>query len=304
MYDVVVIGAGPAGLAAAVYLARQKMNFLIVTGDVGGKTLWSADVENYLGFHLLDGVDLVKKFRAHLNDYQDGVELHEGELVQSVEKIAGGFRIPTTKGVYETRSVLVATGEDNRKLNVPGETQFFGRGLTYCAACDAPLFRDKIVHVIGGGNSATDAALFLAKYATRVTMIALSAKLSGDERLIEKCLADSKVAFFGETKTTKIVGETMVTGIGLVGPDGIERVEPTQGVFVEIGLVPVSQFVASVAKTKAGEIIVDKYNQTSVPGIFAAGDVTDVTAKQIAVAVGEGSKAALGIIKYLQTTPV
>lgn len=304
MYDAIVIGAGPAGLAAAVYLARQKLKFLIVTGDVGGKTLWSSDVENYLGFHMLDGIELVKKFREHLDDYKDMVEMKEGELVQSVDHLEYGFRVTTQKGAYDTRTVLIVTGEENRKLNVPGEKEYTGKGVTYCAACDVPLFKDKIVHVIGGGNSATDAALFLEKYAAHITIVSLNPELSGDAIMIKKCLSSPKITVVGGTKTTKFVGEQFIQSIGLIGPDGVEREEPTQGVFIEVGLVPVSQFIDSVAKNRTGEIIVDKRNATSVPGIYAAGDVTDVTEKQISVAVGEGSKAALELIKYLQTQPV
>lgn len=308
MYDAIIVGAGPAGLAAAVYLARHKLQFLILTGDVGGKALWSSDVENYLGFHMLDGVELVKKFREHLNVYADMVEMNEGELVVSVDRAQLGslevFQVKTTKNVYETKAVLIATGEENRKLNIPGEKEFTGKGVTYCAACDAPLFKDMNVHVIGGGNSAMDAALFLEKYATHVTIVSLNPELSGDAIMKKKCLSSPKITVLGGTKTTKCTGDQYVQSISLIGPDGVERQEPTQGVFIEVGLMPVSQFIDSVAKNRSGEIIVDKRNATSVPGIFAAGDVTDVTEKQIAVAVGEGSKAALELIKYLQTQAV
>ena len=303
MFDAIIVGAGPAGMAAAVYLARQKLNFVMLTGDLGGKALWSSDVENYLGFHMMDGVDLVTKFRQHLEDYKDVFQIKEGELVTSIEKSEHGFNVTTLKRTYETRTVLIATGEDNRKLNVPGEKEFYGKGVTYCATCDAPLFKGKIVHVIGGGNSAMDAALFLAKYAKSVTIVSVNASLGGDEIMKKNCTTDLTIRVLDSTKTTKFTGEGMLSGIGLVGPDGTERIEQTEGVFIEIGLVPVSQFIDSVAKNRTGEIIVDKFNQTNVPGIFAAGDVTDVTEKQIAVAVGEGSKAALQLIHHLQQHP-
>jgi alkyl hydroperoxide reductase subunit F len=271
---------------------------------VGGKALWSSDVENYLGFHLLDGVDLVKKFRDHLLDYKDAYELKEGELVTSVEKSDKKFIVFTATQKYETRAVLITTGEINRTLNIPGEKELTGHGVAYCAACDAPLCKDKIVYVIGGGNSAMDAAIFTAKYATHVTLVCQNAELAGDSVMKQTCLTSPAITVLTSTKTSKILGDTSVSGIGLVGSDGVERIEQTQWVFIEIGLTPVSQFIDSVAKNKWGEIVVDKHNQTSVPGIFAAGDVTDVTEKQISVAVGEGSKAALQLIKFLQTTPV
>lgn len=303
MYDVIVIGGGPAGLAASIYLARQKMHFLFLAGDVGGKTAWSSDVENYLGFHLLDGVELVKKFREHLEDYRDSIELHEGERVRHVDQsVHGGFVVQTDKASYDTRTLLIATGEENRKLNIPGEKEFYGKGVTYCAACDAPLFADKRVHVTGGGNSAMDAALFLAKYAEHITLVSLNSELGGDAIMKRNCLAHPKISVLSSTKTTKITGENFVTHIGLQTGEGEERLEATEGVFIEIGLVPQSDFIDLVAKDQWQQIVIDKHNRTSVPGIWAAGDVTDVTEKQISVAVGEGSKAALEIIRYFQTT--
>lgn len=304
MFDVIIVGGGPAGLAAAVYLARQKFNFLMLAGDVGGQTLLSSDIENYLGFHLLNGQDLAKKFREHLADYKDTFTLKEGEPVKKVEKMDGGFRCVTEKATYEGKALLIATGTKHRELNVPGEKAFYGKGVTYCAACDAPLFRDKVVYVIGGGNSAMDAALFTEKYAARVVMISINPELGGDDVMKAKVLASKKIQVRGATKTTKVVGETFVTGIGLIGPDGKERVEPCEGIFIEIGLVPVADFIDFVAKDKRGQIIADKMNATNVERVWAAGDVTDVTEKQIAVAVGEGSKAALSIVKYFQTHKV
>ncbi len=304
IYDVIVIGGGPAGLAAAIYLARQKMKFLMLTGDIGGKALWSSDVENYLGFHMLDGIDLAKKFKEHLNDYQDSFELHEGELVASVSQEQLGFRVMTNKGAYASKTLLITTGEETRKLNVPGEKEYYGKGITYCAACDAPLFGGKKVHVIGGGNSAMDAALFLEKYAEHVSLVLVNAELMGDAVMRKRCQDSSKMTIITGTKTSKFVGEQFLTGIGLIGADGVERVESTQGAFIEIGLVPVSGFIDFVDKDKWGQIVVDKQNKTSARGVWAAGDVTDISEKQIAIAVGEGSKAALEIIKYFQTTNV
>ncbi|MBI5655161.1 FAD-dependent oxidoreductase [Candidatus Uhrbacteria bacterium] len=299
MYETIVIGGGPAGIAAAIYLARQKVKFLMLGGLFGGKTAWSADVENYLGFHLLDGAELTKKFREHLNDYRGSFELKEGEMAKKAEKMGKGFRLTTDGGTYEARTLLVATGEKNRKLNVPGEDEFMNKGVTYCATCDAPLFKDKVVHVIGGGNSAMDAALFLEKYATSVTIVTVNPELTGDAAMKGKCLVSPKIKVLSSTKTSRILGEQFVSGIGLVGPDGTERTEPTQGVFIEIGLVPEADFIDFVEKDKQGQIIVDKRNRTSIEGVWAAGDVTDVTEKQIAIAVGEGSKAALDIIDFL-----
>lgn len=287
-------------MAGAVYMARQKLKFVILTDTVGGQTALSDDVENYLGFHLLNGVELVAKFQEHLKDYKEQFEIKEQELAQKVEKIDGGFRVTTPKASYDAKSLLIATGTIHRKLKVPGEDALYGHGVTYCANCDAPLFKGKKVFVIGGGNSAMDAALFLEKYTTGIVLVSNNKELMGDSTMKTKILASKNISVLTETKTTKIVGDKLVMGICLVGPDGVERVEPTQGVFIEIGLVPVSQFIDLVEKDKMGQIVVDKSNHTSVPGIFAAGDVTDVTEKQISVAVGEGSKASLELISYVQ----
>ncbi|MCC7357451.1 FAD-dependent oxidoreductase [Candidatus Uhrbacteria bacterium] len=301
IYDCIVIGGGPAALAAAIYLARQKISFLMIAGTIGGKTLWSASVENYLGFHLLSGIDLVKKFQEHLMDYQENFTLKQDEHVEKIVKELMGFRVHSDKGVYSTRTILVATGQENRKLNVPGEKEFYGHGLTYCATCDGPLYRNRIVHVIGGGNSAMDAALLLEKYAEHVTIVTLNAELSGDALMKQRCLESKNISVLTKTRTTKITGTKFVEGIGLVGQDGIEHVELSQGIFIEIGQIPNTGFISGVETDRVGQIIVDTQNRSSLRGLWAAGDVTNVTEKQIAIAVGEGSKAALDIIKQLQS---
>jgi alkyl hydroperoxide reductase subunit F len=304
MYDTIIIGGGPAGLAAAVYLARQKMKFLVLAGEFGGKALWSSDIENYLGFHMVDGADLVKQFRRHLDDYAGAFDLKEGELATAVTRRDTGFEVATTGATYAARTILIATGQDSRKLGIPGEKEFYGKGVTYCATCDAPLFSGKTVHVVGGGNSAMDAALFLEKYAASVAIVSVNPELKGDAEMKGKCLASKKIKLVPQTRTVGITGSGFVEAISLAGPDGGERSEPTQGVFIEVGLVPISGFIDFVEKDKAGQIVVDKHNRTSVAGIWAAGDVTDVSEKQIAIAVGEGSKAALDIIRHFQTTNI
>ncbi len=301
IYDAIIIGGGPAGMAAAVYLARQKLSFLILTGNVGGQTLWSSDVENYLGFHLLDGVDLVKRFREHLKDYRQQFELKEQELVTQIEKIEQRFRLTTARGIYDTRTILVATGAKHRELGVPGERALFGKGVTYCAACDAPLFAGKRVCIVGGGNSAMDAALFTEKYAKSVLLVSINTELQGDVVMQKKIQTSQRIRVLTSTRTEAIVGKDHVEGVQLVGKKGGVVTESVEGVFIEIGLEPVSQFVDWVMKDRWGQIVVDKHNATTVEGIWAAGDVTDITEKQISVAVGEGSKAGLSIIHYLQT---
>lgn len=298
MYDVVVVGGGPAGLAAAIYLARQKMNFVLITKEVGGQTLLSSDVENYLGFHLLDGAAMVAKFREHLKDYESAFTLKENESATGIERTQDQFIVRTDKASYETKTVLIVTGERHRQLNVPGEKEFYGKGVTYCATCDAPLFDNKAVAVIGGGNSAMESALFLEKYATHTTILTINEKLTGDSTLQKKVTASPKITIITKAKTTKIMGETFVTALEYTDASGAPHTLQTQGVFIEIGLVPVSEFATLVKKNKWGEILVNQHNETSAPGIWAAGDVTNITEKQIAVAVGEGSKAALQMIRW------
>jgi thioredoxin reductase len=300
-YDVIIIGGGPSGLAALVYLARQKFKVLLLAGLFGGQTSWSSDVENYLGFHLIDGAVLVQKFRQHVEDYKDVVTIREGEFVQHVERLAEGFQVTTADGTYTSKTVLVAAGTSHRELGIPGEKELYGKGVTYCATCDAPLYREKEVCVVGGGNSAMDAALFAEKYCPKVTLLTVNPELRGDDVMRAKILASDRIEVVVSAKTTRITGAQFVDGIGYQGADGSERRIPCQGVFIEIGLKPSSDFIDFVAKDKGGQIVVNTHCATDVEGVWAAGDVTDVTDKQIAVAVGEGSKAALDIIRYFQT---
>ncbi len=289
-------------MSASVYLARQKLKFAMFAGDIGGQVIWSSDVENYLGIHEISGVKLVQAFQKHLDDYRKAMELHEAEKVVRISKTTGGFSVQTDRGAYPTKTLLVATGADHRKLGVPGEDQFNVKGITYCATCDAPLFSGKKVHVIGGGNSAMDAALLLTNYASEIHIVMINSELMGDEVMKRKCLSNPKITVHPSTKTVRFEGAQTLASIVLADKDGKESVVPTEGVFIEIGLVPQSQFIDFVAKDKSGQIIVDANNRTNVDGIWAAGDVTTVSYKQIAVAVGEGSKAALDIIRYLQST--
>ncbi len=301
MYDTIIIGGGPAGLAAAVYFARQQLRFALFTGHIGGQVAESSDIENYLGLHELTGVNMVKKFVEHIGDYKKHFDLHEDEKVMKVDRINGGFTVATDKGTFQTKTLLIATGSEHRKLHVPGEEDFQRKGVTYCATCDAPLFRDKRIAIIGGGNSAMDAALFSEKYSEHIDLIVLNPELRGDDVMKDKVSKSSKITVHYETKTIRIEGKTTVDAIVVQGKEGNEERISVQGVFVEIGLEPVTGFIDFVGKDKWGQLIVDKVNQTNVEGVWAAGDVTDITEKQIAVAVGEGSKAALSIIKYLQT---
>lgn len=294
MHDLIIIGAGAAGMSAAIYAARQKLNFLVISKDIGGQTLLSSDVENYLGFHRVNGIKLVEKFREHINDY--GIKIIEEEAV-SVEKIKNGFRVKTNTNIYESKSLIIAAGEHPKRLNIPGEKEFYGKGLTYCATCDAPLFAGKDAAVIGGSNSAMDAALIAEKYCNKVFIIMINPELEGEAMMIEALKRSKKIEIITNAKTTGIFGNKFVSGIKFER-NGKEEKLDVQGIFVEIGLIPNNSFVKA-RKNKRDEILVNIRNETSVKGMFAAGDVTNVTEKQISVSVGEGAKAALEVIRYL-----
>ena len=296
MLDLIIIGAGPAGITAAVYAARKKMNLLVISKDIGGQTAWSGDIENYTGYQFVTGPELVAKFEEHMKKYN--IALKENEDVIEIEKKKDKVFVKTDKGEYEAKTVIIASGKRSMELGVPGEEEFKNKGLTYCATCDGPLFSEKDVAVIGGGNSALDAALQLIKIANHVYIINIVNELTGDPIEQEKLKNSKNVTIMNESEVTAVLGDKFVNAIKIKTKDG-EKEIPVQGVFVEIGLIPNSGFARGIDKNDKNEIKVDSYNRTNIPGIFAAGDVTDVPEKQIIIAAGEGAKATLGAFKYL-----
>ena len=296
MYDLIIIGAGPSGITAAVYAARKKMDFLVLTDDIGGQTVWSSDVENYTGYQFITGLELAQKFEQHLRQYD--IAVRENEPVISLEKNNGFFTAITAKAAYQSRSVIIASGKHSRELKVAGEKEFRNKGLTYCATCDGPLFNGKDVAVIGNGNSALDAALQLVRICSRVYIINNVSALFGDAVMREKVISSQNAKVINDATVIAILGDKMVTGIRIKRNNSLEEI-PVQGVFVEIGLIPNADFASLVKKNDLGEIEVDCRNSTSLEGIFAAGDVTSVPEKQIIIAAGEGAKAALSAFRYL-----
>ena len=296
MLDLIIIGAGPAGITAAVYAARKKMSLLVITKDIGGQTAWSGDIENYTGYQFITGPELVAKFEEHMRKHN--IALKENEEVIGLTKKDNKVCVKTDKGEYEAKTVMVASGKRSRELGVPGEKEFKNKGLTYCATCDGPLFSGKDVAVIGGGNSALDATLQLMNIAKHVYLVNITEELTGDPVMQEKTTKSDKVSILNNAQVTAILGDRFVTGIKMKR-EGKEETKSVQGVFVEIGLIPNSEFATSLERNKKGEIKIDSYNRTSVSGIFAAGDVTDVPEKQIIIAAGEGSKALLSVFRYL-----
>lgn len=298
MLELVIIGGGPAGVTAAIYAARKRIDFVMVTQDIGGQTAWSADVENYTGYQFISGLELVKKFEEHLKQFD--IKLRKNEDVVRIKKTALGFLTETKKSTFESRSVLIASGRRPRLLNVPGEETFKSRGVTYCATCDGPVFANKTVAVIGGGNSALDATLQLINIADKVYLINAAPKLSADAIMCQKALTSPKVEVINKAVVKEIYGKQFVEGIKL-DVNGALRDLPLKGIFIEIGSAPNSDIIDFVDKNDSNEIVIDQSNRTSASGVFAAGDVTNVPEKQIVVAAGEGAKAILGIFKYLMT---
>ena len=296
MYDLIIIGAGPAGITASVYAARKRMNFLIISKDIGGQTVWSGDIENYTGQQFITGPELALKFEEHMRMYH--INVKENEAVSGFTKIEETIKLETAKGSYQARTLIIASGKRSKELNVPGEAQFKNKGLTYCATCDGPLFANKDVAVIGGGNSALDAVLQLVHIAKRVHLVNNTPFLGGDPIMRDKVTRHEKVTVYNKAQVIEVRGDTFVNGLRFLHDDKEETI-PLSGIFVEIGLIPNSEFARVLEKNPLGEIKVDQYNRTNIPGVFAAGDVTDVPEKQIIIAAGEGAKAALSAFRYL-----
>ncbi|MBL7131922.1 MAG: FAD-dependent oxidoreductase, partial [Candidatus Omnitrophica bacterium] len=295
----IIIGAGPAGITAAVYAARKNMSVLVITKDIGGQAAISGDVENYTGYQFITGPELSIKFEEHMRRYD--IEVKENEEVIKIEKKGNLCVVISGRGSYQAKAIIIASGKRSKELNVPGEEEFKNKGLTYCATCDGPLFAQKDVAVIGGGNSALDAALGLINIVNKIYMINIASELTGDAIMIEKVSENKKVTILNNAQVEEILGDKMVSGIKITRENRQELLS-VKGIFVEVGLVPNSSFAEELGKNEYGEIKVNVRNETNIQGIFAAGDVTDVPEKQIIIACGEGSKACLSAFKYLATS--
>ena len=302
MYELIIVGAGPAGMTAAVYAARKRLNTLLISDDVGGQPITTVGIENYMGYQFIEGPELMQKFEEQVRQFPSDVKVQVGQKAESLSRIDGGFEIKTDKGeIHRAKAVIFATGKRPRKLNVPGEKEFLGRGVTYCAICDGPLFAGENVAVIGGGNSALEAAEDMIRIAQHVYLISLT-PLTGDQILIDKVTGASNLTVFVEREILEIKGKGRVEGIRIRDLKSKQQQElDVGGVFIEIGLIPNSEAIKAITTlNRIGEVEVNYANETDVPGLFAAGDVTSVPEKQIVVAAGEGAKAALQAHRYLQ----
>lgn len=303
MYDMIIIGAGPAGMTAGIYAARKKLKTLILTKDIGGQAAWSSDIENYTGFSMITGPELVKKFEDHLEEFKEDVELRVSlSGINEIKQSGKHFEVILGDGKSETaKVVIVAGGKLPRHLGVPGEKEFLNKGVTYCAWCDGPLFKGKDVAIIGGGNAALDSALNVGRFVKQIYMVNVTPELTGDPIMIDKAKALPHIRILNSTEVVKIEGGKTVSSVRIRSQkDKLEKDLPVNGVFIEIGSLPATDYLKGLVKlNEAGEIIIDKYNATSVPGIYAAGDITDIIEKQIITAAGEGAKAAIQASIYL-----
>lgn len=307
MFDLIIIGGGPAGTAASVYAARKRLKTLQITAEFGGQSTVSVDIQNWIGTPHISGMDMAKTFEAHVREYSDEyVQILSGQKATAITKLAsGGFSVLTESGAtHESETILIATGADRKKLTVPGAEQFEHKGVVYCASCDGPLFSGMDTVVIGGGNAGFETAAQLLAYATSVTLLQHNDTLKADQMTIDNVCKDPKMTLITNAKITKVVGDAMVTGVEYEDvTTGDTRLLPAGGVFVEIGMIPNTTLAQGVVEMDdIKRIKVNAKNQrTSVDGIWAAGDCTDELYHQNNIAAGDGVKALEDIYMYVKT---
>src|SRR3989344_5823934 len=300
MFQLIIIGGGPSGVAAAIYAARKKIKTAIIAEEFGGQSTVSDDIQNWIGTTNLSGFDLAKQLEDHLRVYQNDIEIVEGQRVEKIEKLGENhFKLNTADvGAYETERVLVASGSHRKRLEVPGGKEFDGKGVAYCATCDAPLYQEKVVAVVGGGNAGLESVIDLEPYASKIYLLHRRDELKGDPVTQEKIKGMKKVEIVYNADTQEIIGDKFVTGLRYKDNKTREEKElAVQGVFIEIGIIPNSDIVEDLVKLNSkGEVIVNHRSQVSSdPGIWAAGDVTDVLYNQNNISAGDAVKAVLNI---------
>ena len=303
LYDVTVVGSGPAAVSASIYAARKGLNVAMVGVKIGGQVLDTNEIENIIGTVLTTGAKFAETLEKHLKEHE--IAFKEGHLVKEIKEDGKDKILVTDDGKsYKTKTVIVATGAKPRSLNIPGEAEYVGKGVHYCSTCDGPFYKGLDVAVIGGGNSGVEAALDLSGIAKSVTLIEFMPELKADKVLQEKLAEQSNIKTILNSATVKVNGNEFVESIVYKSREtDEEKTLNVEGMFVEIGLSPRSEVVKDLVETnKIGEIVINpENNSTSVAGIFAAGDVTNIRQKQIIIAMGEGAKAALGAFEYLIT---
>ncbi len=305
MIDVLIVGYGPAGMTAALYAARKQLSVLIIGELPGGEVRNSGEIENWIGDGLTDGNTLADKMISHIGTHKDAITTVIGKIA-NVKKEGDVFISTSEAGeTYESKTVIYTAGRHPRMLGIPGEAEHKNLGVTYCATCDAPLFAGKDVAVVGGGNTGAEAVIMLQKIAKKIYVLQDKDKLIADPVLVANFENDPNVRIITGTKTTKIEGDPMVSSLTYEDvKTGKEETLPVEGIFVTIGAIPNTKPVGELLElTKFGSIPADRYGVTSVPGFFAAGDVTDIRDAQIVVAAGHGCSAALSAGDYISRLP-
>ncbi|OWK26750.1 MAG: hypothetical protein US76_03450 [Parcubacteria group bacterium GW2011_GWA2_38_13b] len=300
--DLIIIGGSAAAVSAAIYATRSNLNVAIITKDIGGQIALTDEIGNYPGFSTINGMELVKEFKKHLDFYN--IKIEDGVEVVNVGGQSGDFKIEAKNGEktleYKSKTVLVATGVRHKRLGIPGEEKFYQKGVSYCANCDGPLFKNKIVAVIGGGNSALESSLMLAGIAKKIYILTINSEMRGEKVMVDKLKKAKNVEFIYNVRILNIIGENMVNAMeyeDLIS--GKLNKIALDGIFVNIGMIPNSEFLTQVNKDKTGAILVNEKCETNISGLFAAGDVTNILYKQIIVAAGHGATAALSVVDYL-----
>ncbi len=294
MFDVIIIGGGPAGLSAGLYTSRRALNTLIISRDIGGQISKTPEIENYPGIDKISGIDLAMKLKAQAEKFGAKIIFEE---TAKIIKLKDKFVVETLRNKYEAKSVILASGKKPRELGVPGENEFKGRGVSYCATCDVPFFRDKTLTIVGGGNSALDAALLASKYAKKVYLIHRRDSFVGEQILVENVKKTKIIEIIYSDEVVEIIGENVVKSLKLKSGKEIA----TDGIIIEVGFIVDHSLVEGLVKIDGKkQVVVNNVQETSEPGIFAAGDLTETPYKQIAISTGEGVKAALSCYDYLQ----
>jgi thioredoxin reductase (NADPH) len=300
MEKVIIIGSGPAGFAAAIYAARAQLDPLVIAGPaLGGQVAISSEIGNYPGFpEDIPGAELAQLMQKHAERFDARIDM---DIVTGVDLSVRPFKVVTYGGERETQSLIITSGASPRKLGVPGEEEYGGRGVSYCATCDGFFYMGKEIVMVGGGDAAVEEALFLTRFASKVTIIHRRDQLRAEKLLQERAFRNEKIEFLWDSIVTEVVGEETATGVRVHNvKTGKELLFPTEGVFIAIGYVPNTDFLnGQVEMTDSGYVVVDDDQQTNVEGIWAAGDVSDWTYKQIATSVGAGCKAALQAEHYI-----
>lgn len=306
MFDLVIIGGGPAGVAAGVYASRKKLNTLFVTKEWGGQSIVSPDIQNWIGTSSIPGEKLASDLKSHLETYaSDVVEIRAGQCATDVVKEGEIFKVTLEDGTTaESRSVLIASGSKRRRLEVPGADEFEHKGLTYCASCDGPMFSGQDVAVIGGGNAGFETAAQLLAYAKSVTLLHRGSTFKADPITVEKVLASGSMTGILNAELTAITGDKFVSGLAYKdSPTGEEHALSVTGIFVEIGMIPNTEFAADLVELdEYKRVKIDPWTQqTNVPGVWAAGDCTNIKYHQNNISAGDAVRALEDIYVHLKT---